>query len=136
MRHHLLVVMLLILCLIPLSPAIAASDPNDIEGSKDPDSFSRMPGFYIYNFEAREFGRYEFQVSSGKTQNVEGYTTSVVYYANDGITLPSGIQITRNYVNAAKAIGGEDVYSGFSRVISVPERSGHFRATFRPRTDF
>ncbi|MBN1907143.1 MAG: OmpA family protein [Deltaproteobacteria bacterium] len=111
MRHRILVVMLLILCLIPVSYAFAASDPNDAEGSKDPDLFSRMSGFHIYSYEAMEFGRYEFQISAGETQKVEGATTSVVYYANDGITLPSGLQIIRNYVNAAKAIGGEEVYS-------------------------
>jgi OmpA-OmpF porin, OOP family len=111
MRHRILVVMLLILCLIPLSTAFAASDPNDFEGSKDPDLFSRMSGFHIYSYETMEFGRFEFQVSSGETKKIEGATTAVVYYANDGITLPSGLQITRNYVNAAKAIGGEEVYA-------------------------
>lgn len=110
MRHRLLTIIFLILCLTHLPLAFAASDPNDSPGSKDPDLFSRMPGFHIYSYEAIEFDRYEFQVGSGKTEKVEGYHTSVVYYANDGITLPGGLQITRNYVNAAKAVGGEAVY--------------------------
>lgn len=110
MRHRLLTIIFLILCLTYLPSAFAASDPNDSPGSKDPDLFSRMPGFHIYSYEALEFGRYEFQTGPGKTEKVEGYHTVVVYSANDGITLPSGLQITRNYVNAAKAIGGEAVY--------------------------
>ena len=101
----------LMLYLAPLNPSFAASDPNDTPGSKDPDLFSRMTGFHIYQSEAKEFDRYEFQVGPGKTEKIEGRTTLVVYYANDGITLPSGLQITRNYVNAAKAIGGEQVYA-------------------------
>lgn len=110
MGHGILIVVFLILCLIPLPSAFAAGDPNDAEGSKDPDLFSRMPGFYISNYEVYEFDRYEFQVSSDKTENVEGYTSFLVYQANDGITLPSGLQITRNYVDAVRGIGGEEVY--------------------------
>jgi hypothetical protein len=41
---------------------------------------------------------------------VEGRYFKVIYYANSGITQPSGLQITRNYVNAAKALGGKAVY--------------------------
>ena len=34
----------------------------------------------------------------------------MIYYANDGIKVPSGLQVTRNYANAVKAIGGQQVY--------------------------
>ena len=88
----------------------AASDPEDKPGSKDPGLFSRMPGFHIYSYEELEFDRFEFPVASGKTQAVEGRRVSVHYYANDGIRLPSAIQVTRNYTNAVKAIGGKVVY--------------------------
>ncbi|MFH2091731.1 MAG: OmpA family protein [Pseudomonadota bacterium] len=111
MRFCIVTVLFLILCLNLLPSAFAASDPNDSPGSKDPALFSRMPGFHIYGYEVNSFARYEFSVGPNKTQKVEGYDTLVIYYANDGITLPSGLQITRNYVNAAKAIGGEEVYA-------------------------
>ncbi|MBU4316849.1 MAG: OmpA family protein [Proteobacteria bacterium] len=111
MRHRILTILFVILCFIQLPYAFAASDPNDSPGSKDPDLFSRMTGFHIYSYEALEFDRHEFQVEPGKTEKVEGYHTFVVYYANEGITQPSGLQITRNYVNAAKAVGGEEVYA-------------------------
>lgn len=104
-------VLFLVLCLTPLNLSFATSDPNDAPGSKDPELFSRMTGFHIYQSEVMEFGRYEFQVGPGKTEKIEGRTTLVVYYANDGIALPSGLQITRNYVNAANAVGGEQVYA-------------------------
>ncbi|MBU1107155.1 MAG: OmpA family protein [Candidatus Riflebacteria bacterium] len=111
MRHRIFTVLFLVLCLTQLPLVFAASDPNDSPGSKDPDIFSRMPGFHIYRFEATEFDRYEFQVGPSEKETVEGYFSTVVYYANEGITQPSGLQITRNYVNAAKAVGGKEVYA-------------------------
>jgi len=110
MRHRVVIGLLFFLCLIQLPTAFAAKDSKDSPGSKDPDLFSRMTGFHIYQSEVKEFDRYEFQVAPGKTQKVEGRSTLVVYYANEGITLPSGLQITRNYMNAAKLVGGEVVY--------------------------
>ena len=88
----------------------AATDPKDISGGKDPALFSRMPGFYIYNYKELMFDRYEFPVSPDKSQAEEGHHVYVDYYANDGIELPSAVQIARNYTNAIKAIGGETVY--------------------------
>jgi outer membrane protein OmpA-like peptidoglycan-associated protein len=110
MIKRILGVVLLVLCIAPLHQVLAAGDPDDVAGSKDPPLFSRMPGFHIYNYQELDFDRYEFPVGSGKTQAVEGHHYYVDYYANEGIKLPSGLQITRNYTNAAKAIGGRIVY--------------------------
>lgn len=103
------ILILLLCCLFPLS-TFAASDPNDTPGSADPDLFSRMPGFHIQTYESLEFGRHEFPTGPGTVETVEGRKTVVIYYANEGITLPSGLQITRNYVAAAQSIGGAQVY--------------------------
>jgi outer membrane protein OmpA-like peptidoglycan-associated protein len=110
MLHRIITVLFLILCLAPLNPSLAASDPNDTPGSKDPDLFSRMTGFHISSYEALEFDRYEFKTGADKTEKVEGRHTFVGYSANEGITHPSGLQVIRNYVNAAKAVGGTQVY--------------------------
>ncbi len=110
MRHRILASLLFILCLTQVSFVFAAKDPNDSPGSKDPALFSRMTGFHIYRTEIKEFDRYEFTIGQDKKEKVEGYHTFVIYYANPGITLPSGIQVTRNYLNAAKAIGGAQVF--------------------------
>ena len=101
---------LLMLALIPFNLTLAASDPNDRPGSKDPDIFSRMPGFLISSYEALEFDRYEFKTGPAKTEKVEGHRTFVAYTAKEGVTHPSGLQVVRNYVNAAKAVGGSQVY--------------------------
>lgn len=104
------ILILLLCCLMPLSTLFAASDPNDISGSVDPDLFSRMPGFHIQEYEAHEFGRHDFPTGPGTVETVEGRKTVVSYYANEGVALPSGLQITRNYVGAAQSIGGAEVY--------------------------
>lgn len=88
----------------------ADSDPEDREGSKDPSIFNRMPGYHIGSYTEEEFGRYEFPASPGKVAAVEGRSFFVVYYPNEGIKYPSGLQITRNYLNAAIAAGGKKVY--------------------------
>ncbi|MBV5307216.1 MAG: OmpA family protein [Desulfobulbaceae bacterium] len=113
MQHRIvtvLSVLFLILCLTPMNLALAAKDPKDDPGSKDPDLFSRMPGFYISRYEALEFNRYEFKTGADTSEKVEGRHTFAAYTANEGITHPSGLQVIRNYVNAAKAIGGGQIY--------------------------
>jgi OmpA-OmpF porin, OOP family len=111
MRYRIFTILFLVLSLSPFQSSLMANDPNDAEGSKDPDLFSRMPGFFISRYELLEFDQYEFQTASGKKQKVEGSHAIVVYHANEGVTQPSGLQIKRNYVNAAKAIGGEEIYA-------------------------
>lgn len=89
---------------------LAGSDPNDCEGCKDPALFNRMPGFHIYRTQDVDFDRFEFPVASGKSEQVEGHHFYYDYYANEGIKLPSGLQVVANYTNAAKAVGGKKVY--------------------------
>lgn len=102
--------LLMFLCFVPFTSSFAAGDPNDVDGSKDPALFSRMPGFHIYNNEVFDFDRFEFPVASGERKAVEGEHTYVDYYANEGIKIPSSLQIIRNYKNAVQAIGGETLY--------------------------
>jgi OmpA-OmpF porin, OOP family len=111
MKRHIintLSILFFVFCLPCIT--LAASDPEDDPNSKDPALFSRMPGFHIYRSEIKEFDRHEFAVGPDKKEAVEGAYTLIIYYANQGIALPSGLQVTRNYVNAAKAIGGKQLY--------------------------
>jgi hypothetical protein len=48
MRHRLMTVLMLLVCLTQLPPGYAAGAPQDRKGGKDPDLFSRMRGFHIY----------------------------------------------------------------------------------------
>ncbi len=92
--------------------ALAAGDPQDAEGSRDPALFNRMPHYHIYAYENKEFDRHEFETSPSKTESVEGSYNRVIYYPDDSIggKLPSPVQIVRNYVNAVKAVGGKLLY--------------------------
>ncbi|MCB9504217.1 MAG: OmpA family protein [Deferribacteres bacterium] len=108
MRKHLLAISLLFVA--TFNQVFATGDPNDCEGCKDPALFNRMPGFYIYNYEELDFNRFDFPLGFDKMQTIEGHHYYFDYYANDGIKLPSGLQIVANYTNAAKVIGGEKIY--------------------------
>lgn len=116
-----------VFCFMVSLAIFAAGDPQDREGGKDPNLFTRMPGFHIYNYENRDFDRFEFPVGADKTETVEGRYSYVDYYANEGIQMPSAIQITSNYANAAKAIGGELVYEyedGGSQIATLKTQKG------------
>ena len=111
MRKNALAIVMFLLFLCPLHPAAAAPDPNDAEGSRDPALFNRMPGYYIANYKELDFDSYNFPVGPDeKTQPVEGHYYSAEYYPNEGGKIASGLQIVRNYTNAAKSISGEQVY--------------------------
>ncbi|MBI5018303.1 MAG: OmpA family protein [Deltaproteobacteria bacterium] len=111
MLKHISRILAGVLLLLPLGLARAAGDPNDAEGSKDPPLFSRMAGFHIYNYQDIDFDRVTFATGPDKSQVMEGRHYVVIYYANDGIKLPSGLQVVRNYTNAVKSIGGKQVYA-------------------------
>ena len=83
---------------------------GDAEGSKDPALFTRMTGYHIYRYDDVQFDQYEFKISNDKTQVVEGHSLFIIYDPNDNIQIPSPLQIGRNYINAAKSIGGQLVY--------------------------
>ena len=83
---------------------------SDAEGSKDPALFTRMPGYHIYRYDDLQFDRYEFKTGPDKVEAVEGHHLFIIYDLNDGVTAPSPLQIGRNYINAAKSIGGKLVY--------------------------
>ena len=92
------------------SGTIPAFSQNDADGSKDPSLFTRMPGYHIYRYDDLQFDKYEFKTGADKTQIVEGHSLSIIYDLNDNVQAPSPLQIGRNYLNAAKAVGGQLVY--------------------------
>lgn len=123
MSYRIKALAILVLCAALAHPALAAAgDPQDKAGGKDPALFTRMPGFIIYNHQELDFDRYEFPVGPGKTQPVEGRHLYLDYYVKEGIKVPSGLQIARNYRNAAQAAGGQTVYEyedGGARYITL-----------------
>ncbi len=98
------------LCLFAGSFVVAQE--NDAEGSKDHPLFNRMPGFYIHQYEQREFDSHPFVVDT-KEVPVEGHFYHILYYLQSGMAEPSRIQILRNYENAITKIGGTVLASNY-----------------------
>ncbi len=96
--------------LLLISGFAALSAQQDYEGCKDPVLFTRMPGYHIYRCDDLQFDKSEFQISSEKTQTVEGHHLKILYDLNDNVQAPSPLQTVRNYSNAIKKIGGQVLY--------------------------
>lgn len=95
-------------CLWP-GTNLFAQDP-DVEGSKDPALFSRMPGWRISQYEENQFASYEFTGAKGDKLVAEGEKLLIAYsWAGTG-KKPSSLQVIRNYENSIKKIGGSVVY--------------------------
>jgi OOP family OmpA-OmpF porin len=101
------------LALLMLTPALAQDDEP---GSKDHPLFTRIPGYYISNYEDRDFDSAEFPDKDGNPIPVEGRKTFIGYVLKDGARIVSPLQIARNYQNALAKIGGvvlfQDLGSG------------------------
>ena len=104
-----------------LAATVAAQKPlQDRPGFKDPTLFARMPGYFLSggsSFKESQFDAYEFTVRQGDRnvrQRVEGHLLVYYYYFDKttGTTMPSALQIERNYQNAAVNSGGEILYDG------------------------
>ena len=83
---------------------------DDVTGSKDYPGITRMPGYFIYDYSELPFDSYTFTVKeAGKTKDmkVEGHKYTYRYNLKDGATMPSALQILRNYENAARTAGGQ-----------------------------
>ena len=101
---------------------------EDIEGSKDPALFTRMPDHYISYYIDKEFEKFDFQTGEDKFQSVEGHYYQINYSLKEGSQPVGGLQVIKNYGNAAKKIGGKVVYewydSGSGRVTVKVEKGG------------
>jgi outer membrane protein OmpA-like peptidoglycan-associated protein len=88
-----------------------AQDEVDIKGSADHPLFTRMPGYYISEYEVKEFDRFESSYMTGAEAVWEGKSTTLGYYIKTGAKQSSMIQIALNYANALKKIGGTIAFS-------------------------
>lgn len=79
---------------------------KDIEGSRNHPLLTRMPNYYIIDYEEKEFDSHEFYDSTGNPVTVEGHKFYIRYKIKEGVKSLSDLQIIRNYTNAIKKIGG------------------------------
>jgi len=87
-----------------------AQEETDFEGSADHPLFTRMPGYYINNYNVKDSDRFEAYLD-GPEKYWEGKMTYIEYSIKTGAKQMSMLQITRNYENALKKIGGKILLS-------------------------
>ena len=108
------------ICVLAAAPALAQ---DDSEGCKDHPLFSRFPNMYIYGCESSQFDLRAFPTGPIKADQsttpveVEGPVEWLQYQAKEGTKTPSGLQLMRNFENAAKKAGGtiEGQYPGWCK---------------------
>lgn len=91
--------------------SVLAQNETDVKGSLDHPLFTRMPGYYISDYNVNEFDKYTSPYLSGQDENWEGKVTRLAYYIKTGAKQASMLQIARNYENAVKEIGGKILVS-------------------------
>jgi OOP family OmpA-OmpF porin len=99
--------------LVALTTVPFAFGQADLPGSKDYPGISRMPGYYIAEYQETPFDSVAFTVAQGgktQEQTVEGHRYDFRYNLMDKATMPSALQIVRNYQNAARTSGGQILF--------------------------
>jgi OmpA-OmpF porin, OOP family len=98
--------------------SVFAQDETDVKGSQDHPLFTRMPGYYISDYNVKEFDTYTSPYATGQDQNWEGKVSNLGYYIKTGAKQASMVQIARNYEQAVKHIGGK-ILANDNRVLEA-----------------
>jgi outer membrane protein OmpA-like peptidoglycan-associated protein len=91
---------------------------------KDTPFFSGMPGYKITDAKDQEFADYRFFNSKDCT-TVEGKKHFRAYTLKDNARPSSELQISRNYANAVRNMGGTIVFEGECSGPECPENCGY-----------
>ena len=98
---------------------------QDIEDSRDHPLFTRLPNYYIDNYQESEFDSYYgFVDSDGSYKTVEGRKFHINYHFKEGTKYLSDAQIKRNYREAIKKIGGVVHYEDSYNVYMTLDKGG------------
>lgn len=111
-----------VVLLLLAGPALA--EEKDIEGSKDHPLVTRMPGYYISSYEAKEWDSMDSAYATGADARWEGKTTRIGYTVQPGGRQISMAQIARNYEAAVKKIGGKILYAEGNITCAKIEKPG------------
>ncbi len=99
--------------LLATAPAFAQTD---VDGSKDHPMLSRFPGYFISDYDAQDFGAFEFTTGADLSKKIEGRYWQIDYQLKEGAKKGGPIEIARNYLNTFTSRGGtklyEDVHAG------------------------
>lgn len=86
--------------------AALAAPEVDVKGSRDHPSFTRMPDFYIGEYEDVAFDAVRLGSLPGQP-TIEGHRTVIRYWAKSGTRPASALEICRNHANAVVQVGGK-----------------------------
>lgn len=115
---RLVAALLLTLCL----PAVAQE--RDFEGSKDHPLLTRMPGYFISNYEQKEWDSVDIAYCSGADAKWEGKLTRIGYTVQPNGRQLSMVQIARNYEGALKKAGAKILYNEGNVTVAKLEKGG------------
>jgi outer membrane protein OmpA-like peptidoglycan-associated protein len=115
---------LLAVLLLPLATGLAVVQKDDPK-CKDHPLFNRMPDYWIYSCQQKQFDAYSFVTGKGKTETVEGQYWMIAYRPQNNLTSkPSELQIQRNFENAVQKQGGTVLWSEKGRSTLKLSREG------------
>jgi len=127
--------MMVCVLLLALVTGIAAQQ-RDSGACKDHPAFTRMPDYWIYACQQKQFEAYSFVVGKGKTETVEGQYWKIAYRPQNSLAMkPSELQIQRNFENAVQKQGGSVLWSEKGRSTFRLNREG-LEIWVELRTDF
>jgi outer membrane protein OmpA-like peptidoglycan-associated protein len=112
-------VQLFIIVLLLVSPVIQAQDSE----FKDTPYFSGMPNFMIYDAEDVEFDSYNFFNGKNCT-TIEGKKFKRTYTLKEDAQKSSIIQISRNFANAVRNMGGTVIFEGVPQNAECADNNG------------
>lgn len=101
-----------------------ANGEKDAKGGQDHPLLSRMPGYYLENYDVKDFDSYDVSAYlSGADAAWKGKLTKLAYARKEGAKPVSMAQIAANYENAIKKIGGK-ILSSSGRVVNAKIQKG------------
>jgi outer membrane protein OmpA-like peptidoglycan-associated protein len=104
-------------------PALAQEDEETGEKAKDTPYFSGMSSHKIIETGDKKFGDYRFFTGKGCT-TVEGKKFFRAYTLREGAEAASDLEISRNYANAVRNMGGAVVFEGICEGADCAENCG------------
>jgi OOP family OmpA-OmpF porin len=109
-----------------LCAAPGLAQDKDADGSKDHPMFSRMPGYYIEEYDAQDFS--SFELDTDPPRKVEGRYWKISYWLKEGARKVGPVQLARNYVDLMTKRGGrkllDDVDAGGGKAIAQMPAEG------------
>ena len=88
------------------TPALAQD--KDADGSTDHPMFSRMPGYYIEEYDAQDFSSVELDTEPPR--KVDGRYWKISYWLREGARKVGPVQIARNYTDLMIKRGGKKLF--------------------------